>query len=211
MGCTIARSRAREPRYRGPGSPPGTQGPRSLYASKRPTGERGQSIVEFALVLPLLVFLMVGIVDLGRIYTTMLSVESAAREAADYGSFGSQKWAPAPAVTNTEAEMLRRACVASSDLTDYAGPDTACTNPSYSYQLSQDTGATWTDYPTTAASASPCNDASREPPCLVRVTLTYQFNLLVPLNFEVFGVRYGIPSSLTFSRSSIFPMTDLSL
>jgi hypothetical protein len=45
----------------------------------------------------------------------------------------------------------------------------------------------------------------------VKVTLSYQFNLLVPLNFEVFGVRYGIPNSLTFSRSSIFSMTDLSL
>lgn len=182
-----------------------------MYIRKCSTGERGQSIVEFALVLPLLVFLMVGIVDLGRIYTTMLSVESAAREAADYASFGSQKWAPAPAVTNTEVEMQRRACVASSDLTDYAGPDSACTNPSFSYQLSQDRGATWTDYAATAGSASPCNNTSREPPCWVRVTLTYQFKLLVPLNFEVFGVRYGVPNLLTFSRSSIFPMTDLSL
>jgi Flp pilus assembly protein TadG len=173
--------------------------------------ERGQSIVEFALILPVLMFLMVGIVDLARIYTTMLSVESAAREAADYGSFYSTKWAPAPAVTNTVAEMQRRACVASSDLTDYVGPEASCSNPSFSYALSQDNGASWVDYATTAASAKPCNDETREPPCWVRVTLTYQFNLLVPLNFEVFGVRYGIPNSLTFSRSSTYPMTDLSL
>lgn len=168
-------------------------------------------MVEFALILPLLVFLMVGIIDLARIYTTMLSIESAAREAADYGSFYSTKWAPAPAVDNTVAEMQRRACIASSDLTDYQGPDTACANPQFAYQLSQDGGNTWVDYATTAASASPCNNETREPPCWVKVTLTYRFNLLVPLNVEMLGVRFGIPNSLTFTRTSIFPMTDLTL
>ena len=42
-------------------------------------------------------------------------------------------------------------------------------------------------------------------------TLSYDFNLLVPLNFEAFGVRYGLPNALTFTRTSIFPMTDLQL
>ena len=157
---------------------------------------------------------MVGVIDLARIYTTMLSVESAAREAADYGSFGSQKWAPAPAYTNTITEMQRRACVASSDLTDYAGDLASCTNPSFSCELSTNVGVSgsWADCATVAADPSnTCNVATREPPCWVKATLTYQFKLLVPLNFEVFGVHYGIPNSLTFSRSSIYPMTDLSL
>ena len=183
----------------------------SLLTFNRRRSERGQSIVEFALVLPILAFLMVGIVDLARIYTTMLSVESAAREAADYGSFGSQKWAAAPAYTTTEAEMQRRACVASSDLTDYAGSLTTCTNPSFTYDLSMDKGANWTTYGATVASGTPCDSATREPPCWVRANLTYQFHLLVPLNFEVFGVHYGIPNTITFTRSSIYPMTDLSL
>lgn len=185
----------------------------SAVRTHRRPGSSGQSVVEFALILPLLVFLLVGIVDLARIYTTMLSVESAAREAADYGSFGSQKWADATTVsTVTEPEMWRRACVASRTLTDYIGPDTACTNPGFSYELSMDKGATWTDYATTAASANPCNNAARTPnPCWVRVTLTYTFHLLVPLNFEVFGVHFGLPTTLTFARSSTFAMTDLTL
>jgi Flp pilus assembly protein TadG len=182
-----------------------------LHVTSASHSSRGQSVVEFALVMPILVFLMVGIIDLARIYTTMLSVESAAREAADYGSFGSQKWSPAPAVTTTVSEMERRACVASSDLTDYVGTASTCSNPTFSYELSMDKGATWVDYATTAIATEPCNGATREPPCWVKATLTYQFNLLVPLNFEVFGVRYGIPNSLTFTRSSIYPMTDLSL
>ena len=167
---------------------------------------RGQSVVEFSLVLPILVILMIGIIDLARIYTTMLSVESAAREAADFGTFGSQKWNSVP-VDDTEAKMERRACVAASDLPDYVGPDDSCSNPTFSYQLSTDHGATWVDYDPVLA----CDDPSREPPCWVKVTLHYDFRLLVPLNMEVFGVRYGIPNSLTFERSSIFAMTDLEL
>jgi hypothetical protein len=171
---------------------------------------RGQSVVEFSLVLPLLVFLMVGIIDLGRIYTTMLSVESAAREAADYGSFGAQRWDPAiynVPVDGTLDQMKLRACTASSDLTDYVGPDTSCTNPSFDYDLSLDKGSSWQKWD----AAMDCANTTRTPPCWVRATLSYDFKLLVPLNLEIFGVRYGLPTSITFRRVSIFPMTDLSL
>jgi hypothetical protein len=110
-------------------------------------------------------------------------------------------------VDGTEAKMEHRACVAASDLPDYIGPDDNCANPRFSYQLSGDWGATWVDY-------SPdlhCDDPVREPPCWVKVTLQYDFRLLVPINMEILGVRYGIPSTLAFERSSIFAMTDLEL
>jgi hypothetical protein len=168
--------------------------------------ERGQSIVEFALVLPIIVFLMVAIIDFGRVYATMLSVESAAREAADYGTFGSQKWVDS-AVPTTVAEMEHRACVAAGDLPDFAGSPTTCTNPTMTYCLSPDNGASCVTY----SDALDCDDPDREPPCRLSVTLTHQFRLLVPLNFEAFGVHYGIPTSITFSRTSTYPMTDLSL
>jgi hypothetical protein len=172
--------------------------------------QRGQSVVEFALVLPLLVFLMVGIIDLARIYTTMLSVESAAREAADFGTFGAQKWDPAVynlPVSGTEDQMRFRACTAASDLSDYVGPETACSNPSFAYQLSGDKGVTWHTWD----AAMDCANTTRTPPCWVKVTLTYDFHLFVPLSIEAFGVRYGLPDRLTFTRASVFPMTDLNL
>ena len=122
----------------------GTRGmPSLLILKRRRSSERGQSIVEFALVLPLLVFLMVGIIDLARIYTTMLSVESAAREAADYGSFGAQKWNPLTfnlPPDGVTAKMEQRACTAASNLTDFAGSTDTCTNPGFSYQVSPDRG-----------------------------------------------------------------------
>jgi len=47
---------------------------------------RGQNLVEFALVLPLMVTVMLGIVDFGFVYFVRGSVENAAREGARYGS-----------------------------------------------------------------------------------------------------------------------------
>jgi len=184
--------------------------PRTEAATLPPRArERGQSVVEFALVLPILIFLMVAIIDVARIYTTMLSVESAAREAADFGTFGSHKWSDAVVLVadGTEAKMRARACVASSELPDYVGPDDACTNPSFAYELSLDKGATWVPY----SAGLGCDNETREPPCWVRVRLTYIFRVMIPLNLELFGVNLGLPSTFTFERSSIYPMTDLSL
>jgi Flp pilus assembly protein TadG len=46
------------------------------------TGERGAAAVEFALVAPLLVLLICGIIDLGRAYATLNQLAAAAREGA---------------------------------------------------------------------------------------------------------------------------------
>jgi len=171
--------------------------------------QRGQSIVEFTLVLPVMLILLLGIVDLARIYTTMLSVESAAREAADYGTtLGAGKWqSPTPADL-TVAEMERRACVASSNLTDYVpAAGGACSNPSFSYCIRTSMGG-----PCGALDPSAhCEDPLRAPPCIVTVTLHYDFHLLAPLNFQFMGVEYGIPSTISFDRDSSFAMTDIDL
>jgi hypothetical protein len=175
--------------------------------------ERGQSIVEFALVLPLMLIILLGIVDLARIYTTMLSVESAAREAADYGtSLGAGKWQTGAPLDATVAEMDRRACVAASDLPDYADSDGdptngGCTNPTFSYCVSTSVGGTCGPVDPGAS----CDDPLRDPPCIVTVTLGYDFHLLAPLNFTFMGVQYGIPSTLSFTRDSSFAMTDIDL
>jgi hypothetical protein len=172
----------------------------------------GQSIVEFALVAPIMLVILLGILDLARIYTTMMSVESAAREAADYGTtLGAGKWQDGPPKDQTVTEMQRRACVAASDLPDYVDPDNPttgnCTNPSFDYCITISTGGTCNPFDSTAG----CEDPLRAPPCMVTVTLTYDFHLLAPFRFEFIGVTYGLPSTLTFSRDSTFAMTDIDL
>jgi hypothetical protein len=174
----------------------------------------GQSVVEFALILPIVVFLMIGIVDLGRIYTTMLSIESAAREGADYGAFGSYKWDAGTfsvAPDGVLAKMELRGCTAASDLPDYVGPNDNCANPTFSYEISGNNGGSWSAYDPTVPpwSVKPCDDDTRDPPCWVKVTMHYDFQLLVPFHLDVFGMQLGIPDVLTFERTSVFAMTDI--
>ena len=46
-------------------------------------GPRGQSLVEFALVLPMLLVLLLGIADFGRVFAAGITIEAAARNGAE--------------------------------------------------------------------------------------------------------------------------------
>lgn len=173
---------------------------------------RGQSLVEFALVVPLMLIVLLAVLDFARIYTTMMSVESAAREAADYGTtLGAGKWQAGAPVIGTVREMERRACVASRNLPDYRDPDgnpaTGCANPQFDYCLTASVGGTCGP----VNPAAGCENPLRSDPCTVTVTLTHEFKLFAPFNIEVSGIRIGLPSTITFQRDSTFAMTDIDL
>jgi hypothetical protein len=54
----------------------------------RGRGESGQSLVEFAMVLPLLLVILFAIIDFGRIYQANVSLTNAVREGARLGAVG---------------------------------------------------------------------------------------------------------------------------
>ena len=53
---------------------------------RRGAGERGVNLIEMALVLPLLLLLLAGVVDLGRAFYTYVSLTNAVREGARFAS-----------------------------------------------------------------------------------------------------------------------------
>ncbi len=154
---------------------------------------RGQSLAEFALIVPVLFLLAVAIGDFGRIFTAVVATELAAREAADYGAFlGSAAWQETDAPwANNDTEMRRRSCAATSELAAFEDPDGRCsTNPRMTWALEKPAGV------------YECGGRTGlVEPCRVRVTVVY--------DFRPFFALPPIPESITLTRESIFAISDL--
>lgn len=168
-------------------------------------------MVEFALVFPVLMFLVIAVADFGRLYTSMVAIESAAREAADYGAFDADHWSStAPGnISNTIAEMERRACIAAagSHLEGYAGADdgTTCTNPTFTCNLEWGGATTPCGSSGGYVTGNDCSAIASQPQtteaCTVHVRLEYDFRLILGLA--------PLPDSFSFGRDSRFRITDL--
>jgi hypothetical protein len=168
--------------------------------------QAGQALTEFALVAPILLLLVLAIADFGRIYVSMVSVEAAAREAADYGAFQSSFWnAGVGNPATTTSEMQRRACVAAagSHLEDYQGASdgSACTNPFFSCSIVPPVTSGEATQACDTYSGTYCSTSASDPPCTVHVTLAFQFRAF--LNVP------PLPTTVTFTRDSQFRISDL--
>src|SRR5258706_6992162 len=60
----------------------------SSHRGNPPKASRAQSIVEFALTLPILLLLLFGIIEFGRIFQAWVTVQNAARAAIRYAVTG---------------------------------------------------------------------------------------------------------------------------
>ncbi len=174
--------------------------------SNRPArGRAGQAITEFAVVLPVIFLILIGIADLGRMYDSFVAIQSAAREAADFGAFEADNWA-AVNIPTTVAEMERRACIAAagSHLQDYASTDpldATCTNPTFSCTLERNGDSTDCATSGGITDGVDCSDVITEPPCTVHVRMAYQFHLLLAIP--------PFPTTISLNRDSYFRISDL--
>jgi len=76
-------------------------------------GGRGQSLVEFALILPVLVILILGIVDFGMGLRSYISLTNATREGARFAAIGSTAGAyPTDCDGTINTSVIGRVCVA---------------------------------------------------------------------------------------------------
>ena len=166
--------------------------------------DRGQAIVEFTIVLPVLLLLLLAIGDFARLYTTAITVESAVREGADFGGFSAANWiTTGSSPTNydkTMTEIEHRVCQAASTLPDYVSSDPmnmTCTNPTVTIQVLNPSSLS------PDCSLSPVPTGSL--PCMVHVTADYSFRPFFG------GIGIGIislPSSLPITRETYFVVND---
>jgi hypothetical protein len=83
--------------------------PRFLHRSKH---SRGQAMVEFALLLPLLALLLVMAIDFGRVFFGRVALENAARIGADFAASHAGAWNGVPNVEEQESLDLYRRQIA---------------------------------------------------------------------------------------------------
>jgi Flp pilus assembly protein TadG len=171
----------------------------------------GQALVEFALVIPLILFLVLAVGDFGRIYTSLVAVEAAAREAADLGAFNPGNWNTDLSSTNpgqavVKLQQLACSSAASSHLEGYAEPPgtvnhATCTNPTLTCTLERQ-GQVAADCATYSVGAGGCGDTATDPPCVVHVQLAYQFDTLIRAPV--------LPTTITFTRDARYAVSSLS-
>ena len=58
----------------------------SMYRRHQPKSESGAALVELAVALPVLVYVLVGTIDFGRVFYTSNALSNAARAGAQYGA-----------------------------------------------------------------------------------------------------------------------------
>jgi len=95
--------------------------PRRLLSSaaraRSGTSSRGQSLVEFALALPILLILIFGVIDFSMGLRSYVSLTNAAREGARFAAVGNPGGAyPGDCDGSTSTTAVGRVCVAMADL-----------------------------------------------------------------------------------------------
>ena len=138
---------------------------------------RGQSIVEFALVLPVLLFLLLMGLDFGRVFLGWVNLNNAARVGANYAALYPTAWnTPQDTTAINEYQRLLRI--------DFAGSD--CDIP----------GGTPPTFPAPTFPGTPPNEIGQ--PAVVRITCT--FRPITPLIGAIVG------NGLSVSASAAFPI-----
>ena len=82
--------------------------PRSAEETTGRARSRGQSMVEFALVLPVVLLVILGGIDFGRVFLGWVDLHAMARHAADYAAANPDAWSTVDPDAGAQAEYLRQ-------------------------------------------------------------------------------------------------------
>lgn len=151
---------------------------------------RGQAMVEFALVLPILLLLLAGGVDLARAYFVGIEMSNAAREASLYIARGAPYGSSSAYAAVLPPSGTYSGCPASGGGSEGPAVDAGCSSFAGSVLSCPSNELVWTISPTslpTQTPPSPTNDSF-----LVTVHATCHLDMLTPL----------LPAAVTVSGTS---------
>lgn len=148
---------------------------------------RGQGLVEFALILPLIALLLVMAIDFGRVFFGWIALQNATRIAADVASQRADAW---PSADGAEEEGWRM------DYETLITEDLQAANCSYP-----------TPHPdpvfTNVNVGAPTDTGDHDFGDLATVTLTCEFGLITPLAEGLLGGAINLSATATFAINGL--------
>jgi Flp pilus assembly protein TadG len=165
----------------------------------KPMKERGQSLVEFAISLLILLYLLVGAVEFGVLFFQYVQLRDAAQEAALYGSsnipmqVANPNTVPAAVLTEIE-DRARSASGSPVDLSNTSTVDVSI--------YINDTFV-WKNYAAQGSTTSACENNG------IRVVVAYKHRIFMPFLAQILGKDPGdptIPLSATVTDTILTPV-----
>jgi TadE-like protein len=157
------------------------------FVRRRQRASRGQAMVEFALILPLLVLLLVMAIDFGRVFFGWIALQNATRIAADTAAQRANAWPSADG--NLEQEWRL-------DYENFITQDLQAANCIYP-----------TPHPdpvfTNANPGAPGDTGDHDFGDLVTVHLACEFSLITPFAEAVFGGPIPLEAEATFAINGL--------
>lgn len=152
--------------------------------------EQAQNMLEFALLLPILLFLVMGIIDFGFIFSSRIAIANAARTGVRYATTHPASWSNA---TPPPANTIEGAIMRSGSISSVSNDDSHIT---IAYLTSS--GATCGQYSASSNSFSGGTQSSCViPNNLIRVTVTTIYRPMTPILRQLVGDSMSVTSSAT--------------
>jgi Flp pilus assembly protein TadG len=145
---------------------------------RRGRWQKGQSMVEFAIILPILLTLCGAGVDFARVYSAFINVQEAARNAAEYIATDTTITNP----TDAKAEAQRLVCLEIVGVVDATGKCPGDNSPEVTTATSPD--SSWANSGTAATT--------------VNIVVTEQFQMIFPYPLMDKG-QWTLTADVTFS------------
>lgn len=166
-------------------TPHGHHGP----SQRPPTTEDGQALVEFSLVLPVLVLILLSVVQLGFIFGAHIGVINAVREAARYGSLS----------PTLAGQVDANGTAVQGYLTGTLLPQSV---PAYRADSVESTSVTYCSYPNPGAGSYSVR---------LTVTANYAHPLFIPLVAALLDGFDATPGALVIPTSERFRVENVPL
>jgi len=155
---------------------------------RRVRSHRGQSLVEFALILPVLLLVTLGVVDAARVFTAKIALTNGVREAAIFAGYGDYtKWC-------TDDPLITVPCPVGAQATNKTAVPDNMTSRVFYEASGLDASTIVLDPPLCDGGLAPvCDDSSTQ----VTLTAHYSVTIATPVISQIWGESLKISSTTT--------------